>query len=68
MAASVLLMSMCMSEKEGSLLRSMDPIFWTRPTFQATSFCTEEAPAAEVIPKDKGKLIVIVGDSVSKCS
>lgn len=32
------------------------------------SFCTEEAPAAEVIPKAKGKPIVIVGDSVSKCS
>lgn len=30
------------------------------------TLCTGEAPAAEVIPKVKGKLVVIVGDSVSK--
>lgn len=32
------------------------------------SFCIEEAPAVEVFPKDKGKLIVVEGDSVSKGS
>lgn len=32
------------------------------------SFCAEEAAAAELIPKDKGKLVVIVGDCVTKCS
>lgn len=69
-AASVLFMRMCVSEggqptgKGGP--RLLDNVHL--PGDAILSFCIEQALAVEVIPKNKGKLTVVEGDSASKCS